>query len=105
MTKIEKQFVGNKAEGQISKRVIQENKARHIFRKNNIFQPLIRTVKNVRFSENLTCFIFLKFPFWDPPFCLITDELASISNMSVVIDTNFWDETRFSFVLMSLFDR
>ena len=63
MTKIEKQFVGNKAEGQISKRVFQENKARHIFRKNNIFHPLIHTVKNVRFSENLACFIFLKCPF------------------------------------------
>ena len=32
-------------------------------------------VKNVHFSENLTCFVFLKHPFWDSPFCLITDEL------------------------------
>ena len=30
-------FVGNKAEGRISKRVFQENKARQIFRKTNIF--------------------------------------------------------------------
>ena len=35
--------VGNKADGLISKRVFQENKARHIFRKTNIFYPLIRT--------------------------------------------------------------
>ena len=27
------------------------------------------------FSENLACFVFLKHPFWDSPFCLITDEL------------------------------
>ena len=28
---------------------------------------------NVRFSENLMCFVFMKHPFWDSPFCLITD--------------------------------
>ena len=28
------------------------------------------------FSENLTCFIFLKHPFWDSPFCLITDDFC-----------------------------
>ena len=49
-------FVGNKAKGRISKRVFQENKARQIFLKTNIFYPLTRTrtcayqgVKNVRF--------------------------------------------------------
>ena len=35
-------------------------------------------LRNVRFSEHLTCFVFLKHfskhPFWDSPFCLITDE-------------------------------
>ena len=31
--------VGNKAKGRISKRVFQENKARQIFRKTNIFTP------------------------------------------------------------------
>ena len=63
-------FVGNKVKGQISKRVFQENKARQIFRKANISYPLIRTrtcayqgVRHVRFSENLTCFVFLKHPF------------------------------------------
>ena len=70
-------LVGNRAKGRISKRVFQENKARQIFRKTNISYPLIRTqVRNVRFSENLTCFVFLKHPFWDSPFCLITDELV-----------------------------
>ena len=46
------QFIGNKAKGRISKPVLQENKTRKIFRK-----------KNVRFSENLACFVFLKHPF------------------------------------------
>ena len=72
-------IVGNKAKGRISKRVFPENKARQIFRKKNISYPLIRAstctyqrVRNVRFSENLTCFVFLKQPFSDLSFCLIT---------------------------------
>ena len=36
-------YVGNKAKGRISKRVSQENKAPQIFRKTNISYPLIRT--------------------------------------------------------------
>ena len=74
--------MGNKAKERISKRVFQENKARQIFRKTNISYPLICTrtcayqgVRNVCFSENLTCFVFLKHPFWYSRFCLITDEL------------------------------
>ena len=76
------ELVGNKVKGRISKRVFQENKARQIFRKTNISNPLIRTrtcayqgVRNVGFSENLAFFVFLKHPFWDAPFCRITDEL------------------------------
>ena len=76
------EFVSNKAKGRISKRVFQEHKAHQIFRKMNISNPLIRTrtcayqgVRNVRFSENLACFVFLKHPFWDSPFCFITVEL------------------------------
>ena len=49
---------GNKAKGRISKRVFQESKAR----------------QNICFSEILACFAFLKHPFWDSPFCLITDD-------------------------------
>ena len=70
----EVKFVGNKAKGRISKRVFQENKARQIFREANISYP-IRIVRNVRFSENLACFVFLKHQLWDSHFCLITDEL------------------------------
>ena len=32
-------------------------------------------VRNVCFSENLACFVFLKHSFWDSAFCLITDEI------------------------------
>ena len=63
-------FVGNKAKGQISKRVFQECKARQNFRKTNISYTLICTrtcayqeVGNVCFSETLACFAFLKHPF------------------------------------------
>ena len=66
--------MANKTKGRISKRVLRENKARQIFRKTNM---RIRGVRNVRFSENLACFVFLKHPFWDSPFCLITDEISS----------------------------
>ena len=75
-------IVGSKSKGWIPKRMFQENKARQIFRKANISYPLIRIrtcayqgVKNVRFSEILACFIFLKHPFPDSPFCLIIDDI------------------------------
>ena len=76
-------FVSNKAKGRISKRVFQEKKARQIFRKTNSSYTLIPTrtcthqgVINVRFSENLACFDFLKHPFWDSLFFLITDYIC-----------------------------
>ena len=56
-------FVGNKAKGRISKRMFQENKARQILRKTNISYPhtcAYQGVRNVRFSRNLTSFVFLK---------------------------------------------
>ena len=82
-------FVVNKAKGRISKRVFQKNKARQIFRKTNISYPDTHTyvcvsgVRNVRFSENLACFVFLKHPFWDSPFCLINDDLRKRFSLSV----------------------
>ena len=79
------QIVGNKAKEWIWERVFQENKARQIFRKTNISYPLIRTrscayqgVRNVHFSENLAHFVFLKHPFWDSPFYLITNEVHNL---------------------------
>ena len=57
-------------------------KARHIFWKTNISYPQIHTrtsayqgVRNVRFSQNLAWFVFLKHLFWNSSFCLITDKL------------------------------
>ena len=92
-------FVGNQAKGRIWKRVFQENKALQIFRKGNISYPLIRTrmirtyvyqgVRNVRFSENLAYFVFLKYSFWVSLFCLITDVLNDCNlrkQFSVVIN-------------------
>ena len=55
------EFVGNKVKVQISKKqVLQENKARQIFRQ-TISYTLIRTrgVRNGRFSENLVSYVFL----------------------------------------------
>ena len=43
------QHLGNKGKGQITKRLLQENKAHQILRKTNISYPLIR---NASFSEN-----------------------------------------------------
>ena len=47
---VKRHFVGSKAKERISKRVLQENKARQIFRKTNIFYPLIRSPVNTRFE-------------------------------------------------------
>ena len=33
-------------------------------------------VRNVCFPENVAYFVFSKHPFWDSPFCLITDEIS-----------------------------
>ena len=75
-------MVSNKAKGRISKWVFQENKAHQVFRKTNISYPLISTrmsayqgVINVRFSENLACFVFLKHSFWESAFYHITDDI------------------------------
>ena len=38
-------------------------------------------VRNVRFSKNLACFVFLKHPFWDLCVCLITDEVSFLTNI------------------------
>ena len=31
------------------------------------------------FSENLACYVFLKHPFWDPPFYFITDDINDLN--------------------------
>ena len=59
-------IVGNKAKGRNSKWVLEENKARQIIQKTTTSYPpdththmRYQEVRNVRFSENLVCFVFL----------------------------------------------
>ena len=63
-----------------------------LFRKTNISYPMIRArtcayqrVRNVRFSENLACFVFLKHPFWNLPFYLITDGMSLFSVLPSIL--------------------
>ena len=46
-----------------------------IFLQFQLFWFLSLWVRNVRFSENLACFVFLKHSLRDSLFCLITDKL------------------------------
>ena len=57
------QAVGNKAKGRISKQVFQEKNRRQIFRKTNIFYPLIRT-------RNYLCFAVFYVAVWMTRFLL-----------------------------------
>ena len=54
-------IVGNKAKGQILKRLLQESKSTPNFPKNEHFllPCAYQGVRNVRFSENVAYFIFL----------------------------------------------
>ena len=67
------------------KPILQENKARQIFWKANISYQ-----RNVRFSENLACFVFMKHPFWDSLFCLITGENNKIYSSGCRYRTRSW---------------
>ena len=50
--------VGSKAKGQISKRVLQENKARQFFRKTNISYPLREKTSKFGVLSGTLCPIF-----------------------------------------------
>ena len=52
-------------------------------------------VRNDHFSKNLTCFVFLKHPFWDLPFCLITCETEFVLPF-LFFRLNFWISSGFS---------
>ena len=74
--------------------MLQENKARQIFRKTNISYPLIRTRAceyqgNVCFSENLARFFFFWHSFWDLPFCVTADDIC----LSYIYSLNLWFQT------------
>ena len=58
-------MIGDKAKARISNRVFQKKR-----------MSACQGVRNDRFSENLACFIFLKHPFEDFPFCLIIDGIC-----------------------------
>ena len=64
-------IVGNKAKGQISKRVLQENEVRQISRKTKISYE--------HFSENLSCFVFFNTRFVICSFALLPTILAFVS--------------------------
>ena len=50
---VQGELVGNKAKGLISKRALQENKARQIFQKTNISYPLISSEYQVVTNDRL----------------------------------------------------
>ena len=85
-------FVCNKVRRRIFKGVFQKkSKAHQMFRKTNISYPLIHTctstykgVRNVHFSENLACFVLLKYLFWDSPFYLVNDDLRAYIIIAVI---------------------
>ena len=64
------------------------------FPKNEHFLPpdthtcAYQGVRNLRFLENLACFVFLKHPFWDLSFCLITHELWQYKIMKHLLDNS-----------------
>ena len=78
----------------------QESKARQIFAKSNISYSMIRTrtcvyqgIRNVRFSENLAQFVFLKHPVWGSSFCLITHDFRIyFIKDGTLCDSTFWKE-------------
>ena len=41
-------------------------------------------VRNVRFSENLACFVFLKHSFWSSPFCLMVKTWKSKEKIKIL---------------------
>ena len=62
------EFVGNKKKGE------SQNKCFKKEAKKKSHTGAYQGVRKVRFSEHLAYFVFLKHPFWDSPFCFVTDE-------------------------------
>ena len=100
-------LASNKAKGKISKRVFHENETRQILR--NTYVCVSGGKRCSFFSENSTCFVFLKHPFWDSPFCFITNELLSefhqvVKNMHLLVSFCFFrsSQQRYSIKQMLL---
>ena len=47
-------------------------------------------VRKFCFSGNLACFVFLKYPFWDSPFCLITNDFVDKINCTITVTIEFY---------------
>ena len=59
--------------------VIRQKGESWVFQENKARTCAYQGVRNFRFSENLVSFVFLKQPFWNSPFWLITDENSPFS--------------------------
>ena len=76
----DEKFVSNKAKkANLKTGVSKKTKHDKFSEKQEFLTPWYRGEggKNVRFSENLARFVFLKHLFRDSPFCLITDEFQT----------------------------
>ena len=87
------QFVGNKAKGQISKRVFQENKARQIFRKTNMSYRLICTEgKKCLFFEKFGMLCFFETPGFRFAFLPYYQQIGS-KRATILLDNNSTETT------------
>ena len=92
-------FVSKKGKRAILKTGVSRKQSTPNFLKNEHFLPSDSTrtcayqgVRNVCFSENLPCFVFLKHPFWDSPFCRITDVFAFFQLIMGLPQDQLFDE-------------
>ena len=56
-------------------------------------------IRNIRFSENLVCFVFLKHPFWDSPFYLLPTTWITIKANCIKL-LHCWSRDMFNFDLL-----
>ena len=49
-------------------------------------------VRNVRFSENLVCFVFLKHTFCHSPFCLITNDIRDTNKINLLHEDHLFHQ-------------
>ena len=81
-------IVGNKAKGRFQNGCFKKTKHAKFSEKQTFLTTdkhmymCVSWVRNVRFWENLACFVFLKHTFSDSPFCLITDVFRFIHSDS-----------------------
>ena len=75
-------FVSNKTRANLKTGVSRKQSTPDFPKNEHILPPdtpmcAYQGLRYVRFSENLACFVFLKLPFWDSPFCLINDDIKT----------------------------